>query len=208
MAGGIFGRTFALNEKCVVFSLIIIALVLSTPPTFSSDVVQYLFIFAVFVVSYVSMAWYDYYYDCKLMPFRRGNTGITAQLKPPATKSAGNKIEKKRLLTVVYVSHLVIFVPLLLYLAYYGKDANKTAFILAVVLGVFTIAYHCIRMLPLIHGPFGLPAVIYLTHIVLIGPLLIYVGLNKGNYPEYINYALYAIAAGAVYFHGTRLASL
>lgn len=202
-----FGRTFALNEKCVVFSLIIMALVLYSPPKFSSDYVLYLFMFGVFVLSYVSMAWYDYYYDCRLMPFRRGNTGITSMLKPPQKSSSNSALEKARLNTVIYLSHIIIFVPLLLYIAYFGRKANPSSFILVTILGVFTIAYHIIKLLPLFGKKVNMATWIYLTHILLIGPLLIYVGVSKGNYGEYVTYLLYLIAAGATLFHGTRLAS-
>lgn len=208
MAGGLFGRTFALNEKCVVFSLIIMGLVLYTPPTFGSDLGLYVFLFTVFVVSYVSMAWYDHYYDCQLMPFRRGNTGVTAMLKPASRKGKGSALERVRLRTVIYVSHILIFVPLVVYVAYFGRKADPRAFILMTVLGVFTIGYHIIKLVPLLGKKVGMGTLIYLAHITVVGPLLMYVGLSKGRYKEYVTYLLYLVAAAALVFHGNGILTL
>ena len=63
-------------------------------PTFESDVVMYFTLFIIFVISYVAMAWYDYYYDCRPMPLKRGKYGITGLFKPPEhvpEKQSGDK---------------------------------------------------------------------------------------------------------------------
>ena len=84
MAGGLFGKPFALNEKCIVFSIIIMALFLYKPEI-KSNLVMGVVLFVLFVVSYVAMAWYDYYFDCKVLPLKRGEVGgITSVFKPDA----------------------------------------------------------------------------------------------------------------------------
>ena len=29
------------------------------------------------------MAWYDYYFDCRILPLKRGERSVTGVLKPP-----------------------------------------------------------------------------------------------------------------------------
>ena len=60
MAGGLFGNPFAVNEKCIVFSIIVIALFLARPEL-KSIWAKIGVPAALFVVAYVGMAWYDYY---------------------------------------------------------------------------------------------------------------------------------------------------
>ena len=61
MSGGIFdGYPFTLNIKCIIFSFIIMIIYSFRPPALSIAP-QMLVYFLIFVVSYVSLAWYDYY---------------------------------------------------------------------------------------------------------------------------------------------------
>ena len=71
MAGGLFGRPFVFNEKCIIFSLICMALFLYKPH-FQNQYVLYFTLFIIFVVAYVAMAWYDYYFNCDIVPLKRG----------------------------------------------------------------------------------------------------------------------------------------
>ena len=72
MAGGLFGRPLVLNEKCIVFSLICMGLFLYKP-MFENTYLKYLSLFLIFVVAYVAMAWYDYYFNCDIVPLNRGS---------------------------------------------------------------------------------------------------------------------------------------
>ena len=83
MAGGLFGRPFVLNIKCIVFSLICMMLFLYKP-SLKNDFTLYTTLFIIFVISYVAMAWYDYYYDCRINPLKRGGKSFTGMFKPPA----------------------------------------------------------------------------------------------------------------------------
>ena len=209
MAGGIFKRPFTLNEKCIVFSIIIMIIFL-VKPNFKSDVSLYFTLFIIFVVSYVAMAWYDYYYDCRLMPLKRGTYGITGLFKPGQhvpEKQSGNKamskIESKRAGMVIHMSHILLFVPILCYVAYYNKKSGKAAFSILLVLSIFTAGYHAIRLLAIIHkNPSIKTLSIYLTHLLVISPLLFYIGIKKEKANIYSFYALYALAALALLFHG------
>lgn len=62
MSGGIYvNKPFALNMKCVIFGVILIASYFMT----SCDP-NYFIPFLIFIVAYIAMAWYDYMYDCKI----------------------------------------------------------------------------------------------------------------------------------------------
>ena len=54
MAGGLFGRPFAFNLKCIVFSIICMILFLYKPE-FSNNYSRYITLFLIFVVAYVAI---------------------------------------------------------------------------------------------------------------------------------------------------------
>ena len=155
MAGGIFGKPFALNIKCISFSLIIMALFLYKP-NIKSNIVMAFTLFVIFVVSYVSMAWYDAFYDCRVLPLKRGKYGITTFFKPPTHSEKQETHEEderdvhsKYLL--IYISHIIFIVPLLVYIGVYGKKVKPMTYPLVIALSVFTAAYHGIRLTQLFH---------------------------------------------------------
>ena len=113
MAGGIFGRPFVLNEKCIVFSLICMALFLFKP-TFRNQYLLYFTLFIIFVVAYVAMAWYDYYFNCDIVPLKRGTKSFTGLFKPPAhiakkqEEDKDTKLDKSRKHMLIYIMHIMI----------------------------------------------------------------------------------------------------
>ena len=121
MAGGLFGKKFVLNEKCIFFALIIMILFMYKPD-FKSEYTKYVTLAFLFVLAYVSMAWYDSYFDCRTLPLKKGD-GLTGMLKPAAHvpekqiehKESKQDIEKKKAL--IYFGHIVIIVPMLAYVA-------------------------------------------------------------------------------------------
>ena len=148
MAGGLFGRAFQFNEKCIIFSIICMALFLMKP-TFSNKLFLYLSLFLIFVVSYVAMAWYDYYFNCDIVPLKKGKIGgITAQLKPGShnkekqEKYKETKLDFSRRSILIYSLHLFIIVPMLLYIAVYKNRVNKMIYPLLIVLAIMTAGYH------------------------------------------------------------------
>ena len=81
MAGGLFGRPFAFNIKCIIFSLIIISLFFFKP-NIKNNYIAYGISFLLFVVSYVAMAWYDSIYNCDILPLKKGSSSFQRFLKP------------------------------------------------------------------------------------------------------------------------------
>lgn len=155
MAGGLFGKPFALNIKCIIFSLVIMGIFLYKP-NLKSNVALYSTLFAIFVVAYVAMAWYDYYYDCRILPLKRGNRGLTGKLKPPPHMEGQithkrSKLGIKREVLLIYLSHIIFIVPLLGYIALYRKKINPMTYPIIGALAVFTLGYHGIELLNKIH---------------------------------------------------------
>jgi len=147
MAGGLFGRPFVFNEKCIIFSLICMALFLYKP-NITNKFMLYGTLFLIFVIAYVAMAWYDYYFNCDIIPLKRGTHSFTGQFKPPAhipekqEKDKDTKLDAKRRHYLIYGMHLLFIVPLLAYLAIYKKKVNSITYPLLGVLAIFTAGYH------------------------------------------------------------------
>ena len=152
MAGGLFGRTFVLNEKCIFFSLIIMAIFLYKH-NINSNLMLYGVLFIIFVISYVAMAWYDYYFNCDILPLKRGKMSLTGLFKPEShVKNKQEKEDNKNTdnmayQTIIYGSHILLIVPVLAYLAYYRTKSNKIIYPLLGVLSVFTLIYHGSKMM-------------------------------------------------------------
>ena len=119
MAGGLFGRPFVLNIKCIIFSLIIMGLFL-VKPVIKNKLILGLILFIIFVVSYVAMAWYDFYYNCDILPLQRGKKSLTGLLKPKIhSQKQINLTNMSRGHMMIYASHIIFIVPLLMYIVYF-----------------------------------------------------------------------------------------
>ena len=151
MAGGIFGeRPFTLNPKCVLFSLACIALFL-IKPSFPGPISAFVSLFVLFWVAYIAMAWYDYYFNCDIVPLRKGTLSLQGKLKPPAyvpekqnlpVGVSQGKIDEHRDLIVIYLLHILIIVPLIAFIAILGKRAPQSAFWMLGATAAMTLVYH------------------------------------------------------------------
>jgi hypothetical protein len=159
MAGGLFHRPFVFNEKCIIFSLICMALFLTTPPKNVYLLIPILFF--IFVIAYVAMAWYDYYFNCDLIALKRGQMSVTSLFKPSikdqqlskkskqtfADNTEKQNVETRRKKLLIYAFHLVGIVPLLIYICYFQKSVHSNVYILLGVLTLFTFLYHGSEMM-------------------------------------------------------------
>jgi hypothetical protein len=152
MAGGLFGKPFALNIKCVIFSLIQMGLFLYAP-NIQNQYMLYFILFLIFVVSYVALAWYDYYYDCRILPFKRGKLSLTGTFKPPPhmpklqLEHKETDIGNKRNHHIIHLSHILIIAPLLLYMFIQRDKVNPTIYPLLGALIALTLGYHGIQLM-------------------------------------------------------------
>ena len=123
------------------------------PPTLESKTIIFLIYFGIFVVSYVSLAWYDYYYSCSQLPLFRGKYSFTGLFKPDmheSSKQAGHLMSEEELVknhTTIYWLHLFIIVPLIGYIAIMKGNAHPRTFDILLVLTVFTAVYHGSKIL-------------------------------------------------------------
>jgi hypothetical protein len=150
MAGGLFGQPFALNVKCVIFSLIIIGVFLVCPGTLlHKPYLLAVVLFVLFVMSYVALAWYDHYFNCKTLPLEKGKYSFTDVFKPPTNTypQKDTKDKRRRTNTLIYVSHLLFIAPFIAYIAYAQETTKPQAYVLLGVLGVFTVFYHGIQLI-------------------------------------------------------------
>jgi hypothetical protein len=150
MAGGLFGKPFVINEKCIVFSLIIMALFLYKP-NIKNNIHLGIILFVIFVVSYVAMAWYDYYFGCDILPLKSGSASITGLFKPKNKMEKQitheeDKIDIKSKYMLIYMSHILFIVPLLIYIGIKKDKVNQATYPLLIVLALFTLMYHGIKM--------------------------------------------------------------
>jgi hypothetical protein len=151
MAGGLFGKPFAFNIKCIIFSLIIMALFLYNP-RFATNYTLYGTLFVIFVLSYVAMAWYDYFFDCTILPLRKGEYSWQSLIKPPAHQSEKQNDwdceqdnSAKRLL--IYLGHILFIVPLIGYIAIYRTKVNPNVYPILGTLAFFTLGYHSMALI-------------------------------------------------------------
>ena len=151
MAGGLFNKPFAFNIKCIIFSLLIMAIFLYSPK-FSNNYILYGTLFIIFVISYVAMAWYDYFFDCRILPLRKGKKSLQKHIKPDAHQPEKQEdwicekdISVKKIM--IYVSHIIFIVPLIAYVAIYRKQVNPIVYPLLGVLAIFTLGYHGMYLL-------------------------------------------------------------
>jgi hypothetical protein len=120
MSGGLFpGKPFAFNIKCIIFAMIIMILFLYSP-NIKNPYVLYATLFIIFVVSYVAMAWYDYFFDCRTLPLRKSENSWQKNIKPKAhmpEKQEDWICEKDTSLKyiLIYVLHLLIILTLIGY---------------------------------------------------------------------------------------------
>ena len=160
MAGGLFQIPFHFNIKCIIFSIICMGLFLFKP-VFSNQYYLYLSLFIIFVISYVAMAWYDYFFNCDVLPLKKGSIGgITGQLKPPShnkekqenqVHSHKDNKDSKAKNILIFGSHLLFIVPLLIYIALYRNKINPIVYPLLGVLAMFTAGYHGLALISISH---------------------------------------------------------
>jgi len=148
MAGGIFGSPFVMNTKCILFALVQMFLLSVDIPQFKSKLMSYSFLFLVFVVAYVAMAWYDNHYGCEIDPLKRGEVSITGLFKPP--KKSGDSPNEEKCsdhMMIIYLLHILFIAPFIYYIGFKGKKTPVKLFDMLIPLAMFTTLYHVYRLL-------------------------------------------------------------
>ena len=145
MAGGLFvDQPFHPNPKCLLFSVLIMALYWFSPPNKNMFMLP-----VIFLVSYVAMAWYDYAYHCNTLMYS-GKTSLGSAIFKPQRRQNQHtfvKNQEQAYLQRVYIFHLVAVVPLLIAVGYYGKHTPPNLFPILLTLGILALGYHSFRLL-------------------------------------------------------------
>jgi hypothetical protein len=141
------GTNFVLNEKCISFSILMVVFWLFAPFRDIKGIMVYFTAFCIFFISYVWMAWYDYHYKCAFEPLQRGKYSLTGLFKPPVYSDKQNSQKHPKMVsTHIYLFHILIIVPILVYIAYYGNNSNIRVYPLIGVISIFTLLYHFNKM--------------------------------------------------------------
>ena len=151
MAGGIFGhQAFVLNPKCVAFSFLVILLFFYRPPVDMTRIGIVVTIAALFVASYVSMAWYDYYFECRIDPLQKSQSplSVTEKLKPPVhSLQQISPVECSKQKTLIYMFHIIIVAPLLAWIAYRKHTLSSEWYTIIGAMSLLAFAYHGSKLL-------------------------------------------------------------
>jgi hypothetical protein len=100
----------------------------------------------------------------------------------------------------VHLFHILIVGTLFLYVGI--KSTNTPAFMFPFLLGlgVFIILYHIYKTY--LKYSTGKNPWVNLFHILIVGPLLIYIGYNKQTTPRYVYEFLLMLGFSAIGYHG------
>jgi len=113
-------------------------------PNIKTNTALYSTLFIIFVISYVAMAWYD----CIIIPLKRGKLSFTGLFKPPVySKYQLTPTTNKKNNIIIYSSHILLIVPLLLYIVVYKNNVNQITYPIVGVLAIFTLLYHSIHLI-------------------------------------------------------------
>lgn len=149
MAGGIYtSRPFEPNLKCIVF-----ASVLMLGYWFASCKPNKYLLPLIFIIAYVSMAWYDVMYNCDNIMNSGNDFNITSIFKnqlQEKEKDSSVLNQKEIYQKNIYLFHLFIVAPLLGYIGYNGYKgklkAKSKIFVVLMVIASGTMLYHGGRM--------------------------------------------------------------
>lgn len=221
MAGGVFvDRPFHLNPKCVVFSLLLIAAYWTLPPK------NPFMAAAIFVVAYVGLAWYDHAYDCSNKMYGGRLSGaltlhLSAPFKPQRRTAPASRADLVDDPEAVYrqkvnLFHLLAANPLLAYVGLRGARSHPAVYPAVLGMGALALVYHGSRLL-VPREVSGCPGSadaaaeqdrlrgVYLTHLLGVVPLLLYVGLKGAAADPRAHTALLVLAGVSELHHARRL---
>lgn len=152
MAGGIFtNRPFEFNIKCIIFSTVLMVAYWFLPNDRNIFMLP-----LIFVISYVSLAWYDWAYLCQTKMYS-GNKGfsLSSPFKPlrndDPIKGTRDKYlvsitDQQRLyLKTVYLLHVFAIAPVMIYIGWYDSKSDKRVFDVIGGMGILAFIYHLFR---------------------------------------------------------------
>ena len=186
MAGGIFvDRPFHPNPKCILFAGALMGSYWYLPHK------NPFLLPLIFIVGYITMAWYDYLYECKSKLYSGTSIGpnsIDTWGKPQRRNLKSNKDDlvkdqETAYKRNVYLFHVLFIAPILYYAGYKNSNLNPQFFPLILGTGLMGLVYHGLRMFYARQtsckddeAERSNLVTIYLLHVLAIVPLFLYVG--------------------------------
>jgi Na+-transporting methylmalonyl-CoA/oxaloacetate decarboxylase beta subunit len=104
---------------------------------------------------------------------------------------------------IVHLFHLIIVGSLFLYVGIMQTNIPGFLYPILFYLGIFIIIYHSYKAYKKIKG--GKNAWTNFIHILLVGPLLIYIGYNNNKTPRYCYELILMLGFAAIGYHGYYL---
>lgn len=148
------------NIKCIIFGMMIMALYWFSASPENRNIY---IVTALFFISYILMAWYDYIYECNRKLYS-GEGGVAAMLdsifKPqewdyaagddPATPDPDapekHPDQRKVYNRYVYLFHILLVAPLLIYVGLRHKTMDPKIYSLVLIMGITALSYHGLRL--------------------------------------------------------------
>ena len=102
------------------------------------------------------MAWYDYFYECRILPLKQGKYSWMRLIKPPAHEPEKQKKgkcdeDKTARHMIIYIAHMIFIAPLIGYVALYKTKVNSIVYPILGVLALFTLGYHGLLLMSASH---------------------------------------------------------
>jgi hypothetical protein len=101
----------------------------------------------------------------------------------------------------VHVFHILFVTSFLGYIGIVRESLPKFLFPLVLVVGIFIVVYHIYKSI------FKKDAWINYIHIFIVGPLLVYVGLQKDKTPRKVFEIILMLAFASLGYHGYYMIS-
>ena len=103
----------------------------------------------------------------------------------------------------VHLFHIIVIGSLFLYVAIQKTNIPKNMFLFLFILGIIIICYHIFKAFQYFIKKQNYW--VNLIHIFFIGPLLVYIGFNKGNVARMYFELLLMFAFASIGYHGYYL---
>lgn len=107
--------------------------------------------------------------------------------------------------TIVHLFHIIFVGGLFLYVGITRTMIPVIFYPILLVLGVFIIFYHLFKTYKKFTS--GKNPWVNIIHIAIIGPILVYIGINKEKTPRFVFEILLMLAFASIGYHGYYLFS-
>ena len=139
-------KDFSLNPKCLILSTMLVGLysyVAYNPANAYYGINPLIFVL-IYLFSYVGLAWYDEYFECRsgIMQTGVGENGQKIIINPDSIFKPRAHDQPIYYQRAVYTFHLLMVAPLMMYIGYYGLNSSSFATTFLGGMGIMAALYH------------------------------------------------------------------